>query len=71
MRTLIDITELQVQALEDIARAEKLSRAAVIRAAIDEYVQRRHRVDISDAFGLWGKGGMDGLSYQEKVRSEW
>ncbi|WP_426125686.1 ribbon-helix-helix protein, CopG family [Pararhizobium sp. PWRC1-1] len=71
MRTLIDITALQVEALEDIARAEKLSRAAVIRAAIDEYVQRRRRVDISDAFGLWGEAGMDGLSYQEKVRGEW
>ncbi|WP_276119629.1 ribbon-helix-helix protein, CopG family [Pararhizobium qamdonense] len=71
MRTLIDITELQVQALEDIARTEKLSRAAVIRAAIDDYVERRRRVDIQDAFGLWGESGMDGLSYQEKVRSEW
>ncbi|WP_428426804.1 ribbon-helix-helix protein, CopG family [Pararhizobium sp.] len=71
MRTLIDITELQVQALEEIASKEKLSRAAVIRAAIDDYVQRRRQVEIDDAFGLWGKRGMDGLSYQEKVRSEW
>ncbi|WP_426231452.1 CopG family transcriptional regulator [Pararhizobium sp. DWP3-4] len=71
MRTLIDITELQVQALEDIARTEKLSRAAVIRAAIDDYIQRRQRIDINDAFGLWGESAVDGLSYQEKVRSEW
>ncbi len=71
MRTLIDITELQVQALEEIARKEKLSRAAVIRAAVDDYIQRRRRVEIDDAFGLWGDGGIDGLSYQEKVRSEW
>jgi predicted transcriptional regulator len=71
MRTLIDITELQVQALEDIAKAEKLSRAAVIRAAIDEYVRRRNRSEADEAFGLWGKNGMDGLEYQEQVRSEW
>jgi predicted transcriptional regulator len=71
MRTLIDITDLQVQALEEIAKTENLSRAAVIRAAIDDYVQRRRRVEIDDAFGLWGAGGMDGLTYQEKVRSEW
>lgn len=71
MRTLIDITELQVQALEEIAKTEKLSRAAVIRAAIDDYVQRRRRVDINDAFGLWGESGVDGLTYQDKVRSEW
>lgn len=71
MRTLIDITELQVQALEDIAKTEKLSRAAVIRAAIDDYVFRRRRVDGGDAFGLWGRSAIDGLSYQENVRSEW
>jgi predicted transcriptional regulator len=71
MRTLIDITELQVQALEEIAKTEKLSRAAVIRAAIDDYVQRRRRVDVNDAFGLWGESGVDGLTYQDKVRSEW
>ena len=71
MRPLIDITELQLQALEEIASKENLSRAAVIRAAIDDYVQRRRRVEIDDAFGLWGESGIDGLTYQEKVRSEW
>ncbi|CAN7280345.1 ribbon-helix-helix protein, CopG family [Pararhizobium sp. LjRoot238] len=71
MRTLIDITERQVQALEDIAKAEKLSRAAVIRAAIDDYVLRHRRAEGDNAFGLWGEHAVDGLEYQEKVRSEW
>ncbi|WP_349436514.1 CopG family transcriptional regulator [Pararhizobium sp. A13] len=71
MRTLIDITERQVQALEDIAKSKKLSRAAVVRAAIDDYVRRHRRIENDNAFGLWGGDGMDGLEYQEKVRSEW
>jgi metal-responsive CopG/Arc/MetJ family transcriptional regulator len=71
MRTSIDITELQRQALDDIAKAEKLSRADVIRAAIDDYVERRQRVDINGAFGVWGESGVDGLFYQENVRGEW
>ena len=71
MRTLIDITEFQVQALEDIAKTEKLSRSAIIRAAIDDYVLRHRRAKSGYAFGLWSEAGMDGLAYQEKVRSEW
>jgi predicted transcriptional regulator len=71
MQTSIDITELQRQALDDIAKAENLSRADVIRAAIDDYIKRRQRVDINGAFGLWGESGLDGLFYQENVRGEW
>ncbi|WP_438751150.1 ribbon-helix-helix protein, CopG family [Pararhizobium sp. O133] len=71
MRTLIDITKLQVQSLEDIAKAENLSRAAIIRAAIDEYIMRRHRKESDEAFGLWSGSGIDGLAFQEKVRDEW
>ena len=71
MRTLIDITGSQVEALEEIARTEKRSRAAVIRAAIDDYVSRHRQAQNGDAFGLWGQGRVDGVDYQEKARSEW
>lgn len=71
MRTSIDITELQRQALDDIARANNLSRADVVRAAIDEYINGRQRVDINGAFGLWGESVVDGLFYQEDLRGEW
>ncbi|MEK1929276.1 MAG: CopG family transcriptional regulator [Pararhizobium sp.] len=71
MRTLIDLTEQQVQALDDIAKAEKLSheRSSAPRSTPMSYVTVVPKND--NAFGLWGERGTDGLEYQEKVRSEW
>jgi metal-responsive CopG/Arc/MetJ family transcriptional regulator len=71
MRTLVDLGETQVQALDELAHKEKRSRAAVIRQAIDEYLLRRRKHEELDAFGLWGERKVDGLVYQEQVRSEW
>ena len=70
LRTIIDIPEPQVKALEDLSRGQNQSRAALIREAIQEYLARR-RPQADDGFGLWGEGGVDGLAYQEKARSEW
>jgi predicted transcriptional regulator len=71
MRTLVDLGDTQVQALDELSKREKRSRAALIRLAIDEYLAKRHSKQEGDAFGLWGKRKVDGLVYQEKVRSEW
>ena len=71
MRALIDMTDAQVEALDTIARRERQSRAALIRAAIDDYLDRHHREQVEDGFGLWGQRKVDGLAYQEKARSEW
>ncbi len=71
MRALVDMSDAQVEALDVLARREHRSRAALIRAAIDDYLARHHRQQVGDGFGLWGNRKMDGLAYQEKVRSEW
>jgi predicted transcriptional regulator len=71
VRTLVDLGDAQVQALDELAHKEKRSRAAVIRQAIDEYLLRRRKLEELDAFGLWGERKVDGLVYQEQVRSEW
>jgi len=71
MRTLVDIGDSQVEALDELAKAEKKSRAALIRQAIDDYLARHHAKRREDAFGLWGRHKVDGLAYQRKVRSEW
>jgi metal-responsive CopG/Arc/MetJ family transcriptional regulator len=71
MRTLIDLGETQVRALDEIAKTEKRSRAALIRQAIDAYLSGRRNKGEGDAFGLWGKRKIDGLAYQKRVRSEW
>jgi metal-responsive CopG/Arc/MetJ family transcriptional regulator len=71
MRTLVDLGEAQIRALDDLSKQEKTSRAALIRHAIDDYLAARRRRLEGDAFGLWGDHAMDGLAYQEKARQEW
>lgn len=71
MRTLVDLGDSQVEALDELARARKKSRAALIRQAIDDFLAAHHADRRADAFGLWGKRKVDGLAYQKKVRSEW
>ena len=70
MRTLVDLGDTQIQALDELSKKEKRSRAALIREAIDDYLAGRHCKQ-SDAFGLWGNRKVDGLAYQQKVRREW
>jgi predicted transcriptional regulator len=71
MRTLVDIAESQVRALDELARAADQSRAALIRQAIDDFLRQRLRTSATDAFGLWGRGDEDGVAYQERIRREW
>ncbi|HEY6633870.1 MAG TPA: CopG family transcriptional regulator [Rhizobiaceae bacterium] len=71
MRALVDIEEQQIERLDELARRQKKSRAALIRVAVREYLAARNAEDAGDAFGLWGKRAVDGLEYQERVRSEW
>lgn len=71
MRALVDMNDAQIEALDALAKRMRRSRAALIRAAIDDYLDRHHREQVEDGFGLWGKRKIDGLAYQEKARSEW
>jgi metal-responsive CopG/Arc/MetJ family transcriptional regulator len=71
MRILIDVGDSQLHELDELSKQEKRSRAALIREAIDDFLAKRRRKHQGDAFGLWGKRKVDGLVYQERVRSEW
>ena len=71
MRALVDIDELQIEKLDQLARSQKRSRAAVIREALRDYLDARSAQTEVDAFGLWGDHAVDGLEYQKRVRSEW
>ena len=71
MRTLVDIPEYDLNALDDLSRHRRLSRAEVIRAAIREYLVRHRGADCDDAFGLWARGAEDGPEFELRLRSEW
>ncbi|AYG63740.1 CopG family transcriptional regulator [Rhizobium jaguaris] len=71
MRTLVDIGDPEVKALDRLAQREKMSRAALIRKAIDDFLARNNADSEAEAFGLWGDRKIDGLAYQENMRGEW
>ena len=71
MRTLVDFPEGQVVALDQLAKQNKQSRAALIRLAVDDFLKKHQRNQSVNAFGLWGDQKVDGLDYQQQARGEW
>lgn len=71
MRTLVDIPEAQLRRLDSRARRDGRSRAALIREAVDKMLGPEETLSIDDVYGLWGDHAVDGLQYQQAIRSEW
>jgi metal-responsive CopG/Arc/MetJ family transcriptional regulator len=70
-RILVDLPEAQIAELAEIMDAQQRPRAAVIRDAIDAYIAQHRPSLASDVFGLWKGRKIDGLEYQQELRSEW
>jgi predicted transcriptional regulator len=71
VRTIIDLPKQQIEALKELGAQSKLSRAELIRRAVQEYVARQKQPSTDDAFGLWRAREQDGLAYQRALRDEW
>lgn len=73
MRTLVEIEDDAIKALDRIAQAEKLSRSALIRKAVASLLEKHEFSQRQDAFGLWATAGeaRDGVEYQRSLREEW
>ena len=70
MRTIIDIPEPQLKLLTRLGDERGLSRAEVIRQAINIFL-KLHESPPDRAFGLWKDRTEDGLRYQRLLRDEW
>ena len=71
MRTIVDLPAGQVESLDEWCRREGVSRAEAVRRAVAEHLRKHHTAGSDRAFGLWRALEEDGLSYQERLRSEW
>jgi Predicted transcriptional regulators containing the CopG/Arc/MetJ DNA-binding domain and a metal-binding domain len=71
MRTLVDIGDADLKALDRIAKAQNVSRASLIRNAVRDYLGRKADRPHTDAFGLWSGSEIDGIRFQDKIRCEW
>ena len=70
MRALIDIPDDQIRALARIGKRESVSRAALIRRALTDFIAACAPPSDAEAFGSWSTGE-DALAYEDRVRGEW
>jgi ribbon-helix-helix CopG family protein len=71
MRTIIDLSADQLEALDSLCRREGISRAEGVRRAVAEHVRKHQTADANQAFGLWRARSVDGLAYERHLRREW
>ncbi len=73
MRTIIDIPDAQIKFLNDLSKKKKVSRAEIVRAALNNYIANCKK-DIEryeSAFCSWENSSVkDSVSYQQKLRDE-
>ena len=75
-RTLVDLHEHDLAALDTLASTRATSRASVLREAVTEYLVKRERVPATPPKPLTGFGALkgcpaDGQTYQDQLRAEW
>lgn len=70
-RILVDLPDDQLSELAALVEEEQRPRAAVIREAIEAYIASHKRTLGTEVFGLWNGKKIDGLEYQQELRSEW
>ncbi|MDQ3170347.1 MAG: ribbon-helix-helix protein, CopG family [Acidobacteriota bacterium] len=71
MRTIVDLPQDQLDALDGICRRERISRAEAVRRAVALLVRQRSPHAAGGPFGLWRERRSDGLEYQQRLRGEW
>jgi len=72
-RFLVDVPADDVRKLDEIAKREGKSRAAVLREAVSSYLEESRKEGFEKYFGLWERHGstVDGLAYERQLREEW
>jgi metal-responsive CopG/Arc/MetJ family transcriptional regulator len=70
MRTMIDIPDALVKTYDTIAGYKKVSRAELIRQAMERDVKRLRDELLEMSFGAWKDNPVDGLALQRKIRDE-
>jgi len=72
-RFLADVPADDVRKLDEIAKREGKSRAAVLREAVSNYLEGSRKEGFEKYFGLWERHGstVDGLEYERQLREEW
>jgi hypothetical protein len=70
MRTIIDLSSEQIEALAEWCEAERISRAEAVRRSLDEVLARRRLRRREEVFGSWSPRG-DSRQIVDDLRKEW
>jgi len=71
MRTIITMDDKDASELEKLCHHKGWSRAKGIREAVKTYLQNQKIYEKKEVFGIWKDRSIDGLQYEESLRSEW
>jgi hypothetical protein len=76
MRTIVDLPQEQIAALDNYAKAKGISRAAAVREAVATYLpgKKKKKIDwrMHPSFGSEKRPkGFDSVEYVRKLRAEW
>lgn len=70
MRTIVDLSDSQLRALDRLTKRLGISRAEAIRRAVDVYARECQGTE-QQAFGIWHDQKIDGLAYEDSMRGDW
>lgn len=81
MRTIIDLTDEQIEQLRSYCECEGVSRAEAVRRGVDLLLARdreartlrlaQRRSALAATFGMWKDRGIDAVDFQRTLRAEW
>ena len=71
MRTIVELPQDQVEALDALCRREGISRAEAVRRAVAAHLRDYQTLGAGRAFGLWRGRRSTGVTYQTRLRREW
>ncbi len=71
MRTIIDVPEQALKALDRLCQRERISRAEAIRRAVRLFLGQQLPTDDDNVFGMWRNHKTQGRDYEDKLRGEW
>lgn len=71
MRTIIDLPDEQLEALDALCLRDGISRAEAVRRAVAGHLARERAPDVRAAFGIWRDRPVDSLTLVATLRDEW
>jgi hypothetical protein len=68
MRTIVDLPDSSIARLAQLSAQEHVSRAELVRRAIDRYLAEQGTTEATDVFGIWADRHLNALAYEDELR---